>query len=150
MHTDQTLEVFEDTTVCIGAKFRAFVNKTCTSFDTRELARETDARKRREQKKAQSQPQTNQSAGASVTGKNQAKRKTFSLRRYTYHAFGDYANTIRQFGTSDSFSTEPVSNTCIMSMTKPHAACKLYRENWNTALLRLAINALIERSSWGH
>jgi hypothetical protein len=112
LHTDQTLDIIDDTTVRMGAEFRAFVDKTCPSFDTRELARETDARNRREQKEARSQAQTNQSTGSSETGRKVAepKRKTFSLKRYTYHALGDYGSVIRQFGTSDSFSTEPVRN----------------------------------------
>ena len=94
----------------MGAEFRAFVDKTCPSFDTRELAREIDARNRREQKEKQSQAQTNPSTGSSGTEQKVAgpKRKTFSLRRYTYHALGDYGSMIRQFGTLDSFSTEPV------------------------------------------
>ena len=46
MHTDRTLEILDETTVQIGAKFRAFAEKTCPSFETRELKREMDARKR--------------------------------------------------------------------------------------------------------
>ena len=41
---------------------------------------------------------------------NGPKRRKFNLRVYKYHALGDYAETIRRFGTTDSFSTEPVSN----------------------------------------
>jgi hypothetical protein len=37
------------------------------------------------------------------------RRKTFNLSTYALHSLGDYANTIRQFGTTDSFSTEAVS-----------------------------------------
>jgi hypothetical protein len=43
---------------------------------------------------------------------NGPKRRKFNLRVYKYHALGDYAKTIRRLGTTDSFSTEPVSNYC--------------------------------------
>lgn len=36
------------------------------------------------------------------------RKKFFNLSTYTYHALGDYANTIRQFGTTDSYSTQLV------------------------------------------
>jgi hypothetical protein len=32
-----------------------------------------------------------------------------NLETYTYHAMGDYVKTIRTFGTTDSYSTQPVS-----------------------------------------
>jgi hypothetical protein len=110
MHTDHTLKIFDKLTVRIGAEFRTFNNKTCPAFETRELARETDARKRRQLKK------TAKSTRASVhdsTVKNPKGDgpllKIFNIQTYKYHALGDYSDTIRRFGTSDSYSTEPVS-----------------------------------------
>jgi hypothetical protein len=47
---------------------------------------------------------------ASMAPSNNARKPKFlSLNTYTYHALGDYAATIRQFGTTDSYSTQPVS-----------------------------------------
>jgi hypothetical protein len=37
------------------------------------------------------------------------KPKYLNLNTYTYHALGDYAKTIQHFGTTDSYSTQPVS-----------------------------------------
>lgn len=34
---------------------------------------------------------------------------TFSMTSYKAHAFGDYFDTIKEFGTTDSYSTEAVS-----------------------------------------
>ena len=99
MHTDYTLKVFEETTVSLGVRFRAFVRKTCPHFDTRELQRETDARKRREMKK------TDATAPASTT----RRQKTLNLKTYKYHSLGDYPAMIRRYGTCDSYSTEIVS-----------------------------------------
>jgi hypothetical protein len=36
------------------------------------------------------------------------RAKTFNLDTYKYHSLGDYTEHIRQYGTTDSYSTEPV------------------------------------------
>ena len=46
MHTDPTLDIFDNITVQIGARFRSFSNTTCSAFKTKELRREMEARKR--------------------------------------------------------------------------------------------------------
>lgn len=38
------------------------------------------------------------------------KPKGFNLNTYKLHSLGDYADTIRQYGTTDSYSTQLVSN----------------------------------------
>ena len=44
---------------------------------------------------------------------NKSRRlKDFSLNTYKVHALGDYTATIRRYGTTDSYSTEPVSSEC--------------------------------------
>jgi hypothetical protein len=43
MHTDITLDILGQTTTQLGDGFRKFADNTCTSFDTRELAREVAA-----------------------------------------------------------------------------------------------------------
>lgn len=37
------------------------------------------------------------------------RRKTMNLNTYKVHALGDYVETIRKYGTTDSYSTELVS-----------------------------------------
>jgi hypothetical protein len=183
LHTDSTLCILDETTVSIGTEFRAFTAKTCAAFDTRELSREVEARKRRGLKRGRKKPASNgqsvsgdqaatgaqsvpgvqatsnaqsvpreqatpnvqvalgdqaapnaqpasgnqtvfnvqvatndQSNGTSIPDstncrrQNGPRRRKFNLRVYKYHALGDYAQTIRRLGTTDSFSTEPVSN----------------------------------------
>jgi hypothetical protein len=39
------------------------------------------------------------------------RTKTFNLDTYKYHSLGDYAEHIRQYGTTDSYSTEPVRHS---------------------------------------
>lgn len=103
LHTDDTLEILDEATAQIRDGFQAFAVKTCPAFDTTELPREVDARKRRQEKQTQEDPTKRTSA---VGG---PRRKTFNLQIYKYHSLGDYSKTIRRFGTTDSYSTEPVS-----------------------------------------
>jgi hypothetical protein len=125
MHTDQTLDILDDVTIEMGAELRAFNNNTCDAFDTHELPHETAARKRRGLKKTkrkQSSPDnaSGPSADPSVNTlgmPDKALPKKFNLRKYKYHSLGDYAKMIRRHGTSDSYSTEPVSGVnCINLM----------------------------------
>jgi hypothetical protein len=142
MHTDLTLDILDQLTCDLGNEFRNFANEICPAFDTRELAREVEARKRRQMNKKKAQPVStrrqpgaaqrnneavahadNGSAGpettvsgcpeaeaaASTRLDNGARPKLFNLHTYKFHALGDYARTIRRFGSMDSYSTEPVS-----------------------------------------
>jgi hypothetical protein len=95
MHTDHTLRLFDEVTVSIGEQFRTFTKYTCTAFETRELQREADARRKKTE--------------AHASSKATRRLKTFNLQTYKYHALGDYPAMIRRFGTCDSYSTEPVS-----------------------------------------
>src|SRR5215472_8538807 len=47
MHTDLTLDVMEQVTSSLGHELRTFKDKTCTSFQTRELQWEFEARIRK-------------------------------------------------------------------------------------------------------
>lgn len=44
------------------------------------------------------------------------KSKMFNLNTYKHHSLGDYLETIRQRGTTDSFSTESVRNITVLSV----------------------------------
>ena len=124
MHTDPTLEILDNTTILLGAQFRAFAEKTCSGFDTVELKREKEARQRRQMKRSEKQKAKNASnreaqnilatdlaAGSSSKETKWGRhKKKFNLKSYKYHSLGDYTDMIRRYGTSDSFSTEPVGS----------------------------------------
>jgi hypothetical protein len=48
-------------------------------------------------------------------GDSDPKLATFNLTAYKVHALGDYVEAIRQHGTTDSYSTEPVSSSIQIS-----------------------------------
>jgi hypothetical protein len=143
MHTDLTLDILDETTVQLGAQFRAFVDKTCSAFDTRELRCEKDARQCRRRKKGKDRKNSD---AATVAGSDEQEplRKQLNLRRYKYHALGDYPNTICRFGTTDSYSTEPVSMSVNVQLCDSHHSDVL-RESLSIGQQRLATNARTKR-----
>jgi hypothetical protein len=141
MHSDLTLEILDQRTTDLGEQFRKFKAKVCNAYHTHELNREVDARSRRQtresakrvdkgkvgttvQRTAVRKPRT----GTNAKGKEKAvpedlpkpqplrRRKSFNFQTYKFHALGDYVTSIRHFGTTDSYSTEPV---CCNSLLVP-------------------------------
>jgi hypothetical protein len=133
MHNDLTLAVMDTVTISLGKKLRAFTEKTCPAFATKELRKEYNTRLRREAKKAAGNASNNHlTYGSETTGVTQTtsnphvttlptvthagrpygtsgqRPKTLNLNTFKGHSLGDYGNTIRVYGTSDSYSTEPV------------------------------------------
>lgn len=109
MHTDDTLESLDRATTDLGRQLRHFEKHTCTAYDTRELPKEEAARGRRQSRK---QKVANTNDPPSAAGKGGGpKLKRFNLSTYKLHAMGDYVHTIRCFGTTDSYSTQPVWST---------------------------------------
>lgn len=110
MHTDQTLDIFDRVTMAIGAELRHFATTTCSAFHTKELRRETAARQRRALKR-----NTNQNGSAlppTDSGQQMgALPKKFNIHTIKNHSLGDYPDQIRRYGTTDSYSTEPVSTS---------------------------------------
>lgn len=49
-----------------------------------------------------------------LASKSARKRANFNIDTYKCHSFPDYVNTIRRFGTTDSYSTEPVSRDSLL------------------------------------
>ena len=112
LHTDSTLAWLDESTKAFGKQIRRFQSYTCSFFDTRELPQEEAARCRCQQKKKRSTNPSDPSplvpAPAPATPSAGTKKKLFNLILIKLHALGDYVNTIKKFGTTDSYSTQPV------------------------------------------
>ncbi|KAF4568042.1 hypothetical protein EYR36_010050 [Pleurotus pulmonarius] len=97
LHTNTTLESLSAATRNLGRALRDFTDKVCPKYATKELPKETEARSRREQaaagKQKKAQPGT-------------PNPKLFNLTTYKLHALGDYVEAIKQYGTSESWSTQ--------------------------------------------
>jgi hypothetical protein len=108
LHTDSTLAWLDESTKAFGKQIRSFQSFTCSFFDTRELLQEEAARSRRQQKKKSTNPSTLVPAQAAPSAGTTGKKKLFNLILIKLHALGDYVKTIKTFGTTDSYSTQPV------------------------------------------
>lgn len=100
MHSDLTLDVLDDVTTVLGQAFRHFQRNICPTYNTRELPREADARRRRHR---------SNKADQSAETDNGGRSKEFNLHTFKYHSLGDTVQTIRMFGTTDSYNTAVVS-----------------------------------------
>lgn len=143
MHNDLTLDVMDAVTISLGNSLRHFSQVTSAAFKTRELGREYTARMRRKtradaNRTTEATPsvpvdsttatgtsaslppstETNQPVENSDSASTPArKRVKFNMNTYKAHSFPDYVRTIRRYGTTDSYSTEPVSGA------SPFARC---------------------------
>jgi hypothetical protein len=107
MHTEDTLRFFDTATAVLGQAVRKFLCTTCEYYYTTELPQEYAARGRRSAALASNQLES-RSKGKGKAVPSGPKRKTLNLNTYKYHALADYPNTIRQFGTTDNYTTQPV------------------------------------------
>ena len=104
LHTSTTLNTLEKATTLLGTILRHFSRTTCDAYRTMELPQEEAARGRRQAAlaaKEGSSSRRNQPATGS-------KQRRFNLSTYKLHALGDYANTIREYGTTDNYTTQVV------------------------------------------
>ena len=114
IHTEQTLASFEQVTADLGVLLRHFTAVTCHAFRTMELPRERAARIQR----AANNP------GSAAGG---SRIKLFNMNTYKLHALGDYPRTVREWGTTDNYTTRRVGNSYCppfkhLLLTKP---CRL-------------------------
>jgi hypothetical protein len=151
-HHDYTLGLLDTTTAHLASQFRKFEAQTCATVNTLELPREAAARAKRAAKGAcngasttSTAVETNTSSLAQTRG-GERRQKRFNLGTPKYHALGHYAWSIRQYGSTDSYSSEIVSISVYMSL------CQLLtnpcRDRQKPTILRSkpGISALIERN----
>lgn len=103
MHTEETLVSLTQATKDLGRQLRSFASTTCMAFDTKELPKEEAARGRRQSRKKQNATP----AAAPESAAKGPKTRRFNMATYKHHSLGDYVKSIRQFGTTDSYSTQP-------------------------------------------
>jgi hypothetical protein len=120
MHTDETLIVLDAVTVKLGKELRQFQKGTCIAFKTQELKREAE---RRQHQKSRSH--VAEAEATTSTHPTTRRPKTFNLQTYKLHALGDYSTSIRNFGTTDSYSTEPVSKHVLVLIDHSLIPCGL-------------------------
>ncbi|KIJ58567.1 hypothetical protein HYDPIDRAFT_34041 [Hydnomerulius pinastri MD-312] len=106
MHTDETLGILENVMKALGEALRKSVAETCPAFATRELRCEAECQRRRQAHEGLGNGSVAETQGT-TNDKNVRNAKVLNLKTYKLHALGDYAAQIRQYGTTDSYSTQP-------------------------------------------
>jgi len=105
---DVTLGHLSQVTKSLGNKLRSFQEKTCPAFPAQELERERAARLQRQAPGLAVVKSGTSNSKAQKHSRSVRQPKQLNLRTYTFHSLGDYHLTIRQFGTTDSYTTQPV------------------------------------------
>ena len=134
MHTDDTADILDQNTTTLGFRLRAFQHKVCSAYETRELKKEAEQRKRRAQKateaavdkgkgkargigkgkaKAKADPSSShaepdQTPTQATSGEGARRPKTYSLSTFKLHSLGDYCRYIRSTGSTDGYNTRSV------------------------------------------
>ncbi|KAJ8691002.1 hypothetical protein PTI98_010618 [Pleurotus ostreatus] len=107
LHTDSTLQLLQDATIDMGNLLRKFSDTVCPSYNVKDLPQEAEARARRSRKTGPVDIRTNATERSSKdTVQSAAKPRIFNMNTYKMHALGDYVDTIRRLGTSESYSTQ--------------------------------------------
>ncbi len=118
IHTETTLSLLENATQILGNQLRNFKSRTCTAYQTQELPSETRKRQRKATQKGKavgtggvpSSLSTDIHASGNLDNSQLPKLKELNLNTYKVHALGHYVDLIKQYGTTDSYSTQPVKD----------------------------------------
>ena len=113
-HTDETLKLLDDATTALGVQIRRFTKEVCPDYDTRELPGDAAAEGRRKAKQARNRRTDKGKGRAQPSDESTSgpKRKEYNLKTFKLHALGHYVRDIRRYGTTDSYSTQTVSDAC--------------------------------------
>jgi hypothetical protein len=106
MHSKTTLSILDNTFKKLSRQLRKFRNSTCAAFITIKLPKEKAARERKAACQHSGSDNPNMGSGG-------RKTKKFNLNTYKFHAIGDYLQSIRLFGTVDSFTSQIVGENLL-------------------------------------
>ncbi|KAH9929651.1 hypothetical protein B0H21DRAFT_700102 [Amylocystis lapponica] len=105
MHTESSRQLLDQWTTIIGRDLRHFQEVVCEAFNTRETDRECAARNRAEARRKAAGGATE--PGPQSRGVGRQPRK-FNLLRIKVHLLGYYASSVKEHGSTDSYSTQTV------------------------------------------
>lgn len=141
LHTELTLQDFEDVTKRLCDFLRKFKRTVCKRYLTKELPREINARGRR-------------TARLAAQGKAPPKGRTvgarnieFNMNTYKMHALPDYPLYVRALGTTDNYTTQMVCLALFSPLVILIIYSGCFRENSSTNGQKDSIFALIKNDS---
>jgi hypothetical protein len=111
IHSETTLSALDKTFRRLSGQLRKFRDFTCASFTALELPKEKAARERKASRE-------HSGSDNPAMGSGGRKAKKFNLNTYKFHAMGDYLQSIRLFGTIDSYTSQIVRALLLTSSSK--------------------------------
>jgi len=136
IHSDSTLGFLEETFKILSKQLRKFRDSTCAAFVTVELPKEKAARQRKFAKSNNAPPDS-----------SVPRVKRFNISTYKFHAMGDYVQTIKLFGTTDSFTTQIVSSISLLAPKYLNSSYRLGRASAQNLEVILSTDEQAGRSS---
>jgi hypothetical protein len=118
LHTDTTLALLEDATKRLGKQLRDFTDNIAPEYPTTESKTERNRRDRRTAKAASSSNALAPMLNIAPVPPHALKKVTWNLNRIKFHMLGHYTETIRRFGTTDSYSTAPVCSQSLVIIAR--------------------------------
>jgi hypothetical protein len=115
MHTEDTLNALERLTILVGKAIRHFAKVVCPQFATIDTPSEAASRGRAAARKGSHVISRPNSGNMPATTR---RPRMFNLQTYKLHAMGHYVEDIREFGTTDSYSTQVV---CLLLLPRSDA-----------------------------
>lgn len=102
LHMEKTLGFFDKAIKLLRHSVIKFQEMTCSTYQTIELPQEITARSHRRAALTAKEGVTAAPINLKV------RLKHLNLTTYKYHALADYLDTIRRYGTTDSYTTHLV------------------------------------------
>jgi hypothetical protein len=99
LHMELTLDSMSRAFTSLTQQLQKFRHHVCENYTTVELPRERASWHRWE---------AHNESWTTDTPSSSPKRKLFNMKTYKFHALGDYVQSIKLFGTTDSFTTQIV------------------------------------------
>lgn len=100
------MNALEEVTTLLGKELRWFKKKTCAHYNTKELPQEEAACRRRHAALVKKQASDGLPLPKLLQG---AKCKVINLNTPKIHLLGHYQDMIAQYGTTDNYTTQHVS-----------------------------------------
>jgi hypothetical protein len=132
LHTESTIRALDTSTTRLGKLLQHFATSTCKAYETRALPSEEAARGRRIAALA-AKRQVPDLADQKV---RKSKAKQFNLNTYKFHSLGAYVKAIQMYGTTDNYTTQPVSASIVFVF----CFLPFHRESLNTDVSSVSIH----------
>lgn len=131
LHTEMTLNDFDNCTTRLGKVLHKFRRDVCAKFHTFDLLWESAARSRHRSTQVRKGKQRS-GQNKDKSEDNTSKQQSFNMSTYKLHVLGDYVRSIWLFGTTDNYSTQVVGTVACLSGYEIKCYYQLIRENLNT------------------